>query len=322
VAAEELDDYTKAMLWQRPDFIPTRISLLPSTWIQHREKLDPIVDRHSVLFDSQPQHRDYDRVMLPTYAEGEHVDAWGCVWSNIKRGREAIVTGHPLPDRRDVQSFRAPEVDTGLPHGLMYLRLADLRGFEELMLDFAEEPPELQMLIDIVLEYNLRQVDILLSTRQKQTLIYFGDDLGMQDSLPIRPESWRKYLKPCFAELFGRCRRAGHWVYLHTDGHVLEIIPDLIECGANVLNLQIGANRLERLVEACKGQVCVDLDLDRQKFPFWGAQEIDAHVHEVVDQLGSPEGGLWLTAEIADDVPLENIEAIATTLEKYRSYFR
>ena len=44
--------------------------------------------------------------------------------------------------------FNEPAVNDGLPHGFMYLRLADLRGFEELMIDFAEEPPELQMLID------------------------------------------------------------------------------------------------------------------------------------------------------------------------------
>jgi hypothetical protein len=321
VATNKLDDNTKAMLWQRPEFIPVWIFLLPSTWIKYREGLDEIVARHPVVFDPQPERRDYDQVIPPTYVEGEHVDTWGCVWSNIKTGREAIVTGHPLPNRQDVHSFRAPAEDTGLPHGLMYLRLADLRGFEELMLDFAEEPPELQMLIDVVLEYNLRQVDILVSSRKQPTLIVLADDLGMQDSLPISPEKWRKYLKPCFAELFGRCRKAGHWVYLHTDGHVLEIIPDLVECGANVLNIQIGANRLDRLVEACRGKVCVDLDLDRQKFPFWGPQEIDAHIHEVVEQLGSAEGGLWLTASIADDVPLENIEAIATALEKYRSYF-
>jgi len=32
-----------------------------------------------------------------------------------------------------------------MPHGFMYLRLSDLRGFEEMMVDFGEEPPELQM---------------------------------------------------------------------------------------------------------------------------------------------------------------------------------
>lgn len=44
----------------------------------------------------------------------------------------------------------------------MYLRLLDIRGHEEFMIDIAEEPPELQMLIDKVLEYNFRQIRLLL----------------------------------------------------------------------------------------------------------------------------------------------------------------
>ena len=70
-----------------------------------------------------------------------------------------------------------------------------------------------------------------------------------------------------------------------------------------------------------KGKVCLDLDLDRQLFPFCTPQEIDDHVRQAVETLGSPEGGLWLRAEIGFDVPLENIDAICAALVKYRSYF-
>jgi hypothetical protein len=40
-----------------------------------------------------------------------------------------------------------------------------------------------------------------------------------------------------------------------------------------------------------------------------------------VETLGSPEGGLWLKAEVGPDVPLENVEAICQALETYRGYF-
>jgi len=89
-----------------------------------------------------------------------------------------------------------------------------------------------------------------------------------------------------------------------------------------VINPQIRANGLENLVIACKGTICVNLDLDRQLFPFCGPAEIDAHVRHCVERLGAPEGGLWLAAEIGPDVPLENVEAICCALERYRSYFR
>jgi hypothetical protein len=315
------EDRLKALRFATPAQIPVGVGILPAAWIKYRGELDAIVRAHPSLFEPQAADRDYDAVG-GTYVAGTHVDAWGCVWSNIHHGREAIVTGHPVPTRADVRRLQAPAVDTGFPHGFMYLRLGDLRGFEELMVDFAEEPPELGMLIDTVLQYNLRQAGLRMAGMGPEPqIVYFGDDLGMQHALPISPQRWRRHLKPCFARIYGPFKAAGHHVYMHTDGHILEIIPDLADCGVDVVNPQIGANGLDGLVAACRGRICVDLDLDRQLFPFCSPADIDAHVHEAVDRLGTRAGGLWLKAEIGDDVPLANVEAIFSALERYRRYY-
>ncbi|MBN1580917.1 MAG: hypothetical protein JXA89_09470, partial [Anaerolineae bacterium] len=288
-------DRIKALKFEYPEHIPISAGILPAAWIKYREGLDEIVSRHPILFGGYKKgDRDYDAVG-GTYVEGEHIDVWGCVWSNVKTGRESIVTGHPVPTREAVHSLKMPEADGGLPHGFMYLRLADLRGFEALMIDFAQEPPELQMLIDTVLAYNLRQGQLYLAdVDQPGSIVYFGDDLGMQNSLPISPQKWRTYLKPCYAQIYKPFRDAGHYVYMHTDGHIVEIISDLVDCGVHVVNPQIRANGLDNLVAVCKDKVCVDIDLDRQMFPFCTPHEIDDHVREVVEKLGSPKGGLWL----------------------------
>jgi hypothetical protein len=321
-----MTDRIKAMNFDRPEYIPVAVGILPAAWIKHREALDEIVRRHPVLFGEQNADRDYDAVG-GTYVAGEHVDAWGCVWSNVHTGRESIVTGHPVATREAVRRLAMPTEDAGLPHGFMYLRLQDLRGFEELMIDFADQPPELQRLIDIVLEYNLRQVRIRLDRARAAgaeagALLYFGDDLGTQKALPMSPAAWRKYLKPCYRAIYGPVREAGFSVFMHSDGCIWPIIGDLVECGVSVINPQIRANGLDNLAAACKGKVCVDLDLDRQLFPFCTPAEIDAHVREAVEKLGSAEGGLWLKAEVDDGVPLENVEAICCALEKYRGYYR
>jgi len=313
------EDRIKAMNYDHPEFIPVSVGLLPATWIRHREALDAIVARHPIIFGEQaPRRRDYDAVG-GTYVEGEHVDAWGCVWSNIQRGCEAIVTGHAVPTRAHVYTMKVPPPGSGMGHGFMWLRLADLRGFEELMIDFAEEPPELRMLIDKVFEYNMGEVRRVVEG--KPSMVYFGDDLGMQRALAISPAKWRKYLKPCFAAMYGLCRAVGADVYMHTDGHIIPIIRDLIDCGVRVLNPQIRANGLDALARECKGKVCVDLDLDRQLFPFCTPDDIDAHIREAVEKLGAPEGGLWLKAECGPDVSVENIDAICCALERYRAYW-
>jgi len=126
---------------------------------------------------------------------------------------------HPVPTREAVRKLKAPaEIKPELRHGFMYLRLGDLRGFEEVMLDFAEDAPELQMLIDTVLEHNVQRLELMCQKWPKEELYWFGDDLGMQTSLAMGAPKWRKYLKPCFMKIFQRWRADGRMVFFHTDG--------------------------------------------------------------------------------------------------------
>jgi uroporphyrinogen decarboxylase len=316
------EDRIKALKYEHPEFIPVGMGFLGKTWMTYREKLEDIVLRYPNVFPGYKKGQQNFDDVSGTYVAGDHTDAWGCVWSNVTTGMQAYVKGHPIPKREMVRTLKAPTVNDGLPHGFMYLRLTDLRGFEEMMMDFAEEPPELQMLLNIVLEYNVTQLKIMLKDRKSGEIMWFGDDLGMQHGLAMGAPKWRKYMKPCFTKLYSMVRAKGIYVYMHTDGQIFEIITDLVDCGVQVVNAQFRANGLDNLERVCKGKVCLDLDLDRQMFPFCKPKDIDAHVRECVERLGSPEGGLWFNAECAPDVPLENIEALAAALDKYRGFYR
>jgi uroporphyrinogen-III decarboxylase len=193
-----------------------------------------------------------------------------------------------------------------------------LRGFEEAMVDFAEECDELQILIDKVLEYNCIQIEAALQNVGE--IMYFGDDLGMQRGLAIGPEKWRKYLKPCFKKMYSMVRKTGRYIHMHTDGMIYEIMPDLAECGVNMINPQFRANGLDNLVRVCRGKIPINLDLDRQMFPFATPSEIDSHVRECVEALYLPQGGLALYIELNYDIPLENASALLDAARKYKVY--
>ncbi|MEK7476152.1 MAG: uroporphyrinogen decarboxylase family protein [Candidatus Coatesbacteria bacterium] len=301
--------------------IPISAWIEPAAWIRHREAMSRIVARHPLLFgEGAGATRDYDAVS-GTYAAGAHTDAWGCVWTNVHPGMEAVVTGHPVPTREYVHALEFPREDIGFPHGFMYLRLLDLRGFEEAMCDFAEEPPELQLLIDKVLEYNLRQAQLRLAgLTERSSLVVFGDDLGMQKGLAIGAAKWRRYLKPCFTRIYAPFKAAGHRIYMHTDGWILDIIPDLADCGVDVLNPQVRANGLANLAAVFRAGMSMDLDLDRQLFPLATPDAIRRHVMEAVETLGQGPGRLSLKGEIGPDVPLENAEALFAAMEEVSGY--
>ena len=104
----QLDDKMKAMHFEHPEFIPLRASIMPAAWIKYRERLEEIVQNHPIIFgESSGTERDFDYPGPETYSAGEHIDNWGCVWSNITEGMEAIVTRHPIPEREDIRTFSA-----------------------------------------------------------------------------------------------------------------------------------------------------------------------------------------------------------------------
>ncbi|HOQ67624.1 MAG TPA: uroporphyrinogen decarboxylase family protein [Candidatus Atribacteria bacterium] len=341
---ERTENYLKAVNFENPEWIPCRVSLMPATWRKYREALEEVVLRHPKIFpDYKKGSINFDAIADPGYKRGRFTDSWGCVWENVEEGLEGMVVVHPLKDWKNLESYIPPDpliqgergrpadwerlrevfrekklngelASGGLPHGFMYMRLYYLRGFENLMIDIATDEPRLEKLIDMVLDYNIKFIEKWIEVGAD--LIHFGDDLGNQDRLPISPEKFRKYLKPCYKKMFSLCQKNNVYVYFHSDGHILEIIDDLIDCGVDILNPQVGANTIDGLVETAKSKVCIDLDLDRQLFPFAKPQEIREHIREAVEKLNSPRGGLMLIAECEPDVPLENIETICTVLEE------
>lgn len=309
----------KAATYQSPEEIPVSIGMLPAVFIKYGDAMKELMSGYPEFFGEWWKNYDPYKNMPGSYHKGEFTDAWGCVWSNEEDGMESIVTKNPVKTREDIYTMQVPEKDVGLPHGFMYLRLLDLRGFEEAMIDFFEEPPELQILIDKVLNYNLRQVKNMLENN-KSPMVYFGDDLGMQKGLAIGAERWRKYMKPCFSALYKLCKDDNRLIYMHTDGCIYEIMQDLQECGVDMINPQYRANGLDNLVKICKGKIPICLDLDRQLFPFGTPDDMRRHVEECVKALYLPEGGLAINLEIGPDNSLENIKALFDAVSEFRFY--
>jgi len=319
-----MSDLIKAICMESPEAIPVSVSILPAAWFYYGKELQRLTDQYPQFFGGQTFDPQRIRENLsPSYRQGSTVDEWGCVWTNSMEGNEAIVTGHPVSSEEDVYNLKIPSDRSGrLPHGFMYLRLLDLCGFENAMVMFAEEGEALKVLLDKVVEYNLYQIAAVLA--HMGDVMYFGDDLGMQRGLAIGAERWRKYLKPCFRKLYGlvKAYKPSQLIYMHTDGCIWEIMPDLVECGVDMINPQFRANGIEKLVEVCRRKqiIPINLDLDRQLFPVATPSELHDHVAECVESLYLPEGGLGLNVEFNKDVSLENMAAVLDAVEKYRHY--
>ena len=337
----------RTLEFRNPLWIPCFVRFANATWHKYREDLEEVVLRHPVLFGNYEKgSTDFDR-LGPHDREGEYyTDKWGCVWYNTHGGLEGQVVGHPLADWQALETLRVPdpltEGDDGYAEsweasaervrktkqqgevasgggGRFFDRLQFLRGFENLMLDFATDPPELRRLLDILLDFNMAIIHKVLSLGVDR--MSFHGDIGTQTGLMFSPAAFRKYLKPAYMKMFQTCRKAGVHVYYSSDGCLLEIVDDLIECGVTMHDPQVRACTMDGIAKAYRAKVCACVDLDRQMFPFCSAADVRDQVEEAVRKVGSPHGGLMLLAWVMPDVPLDTIEAICRAMEEFRSYW-
>jgi len=277
-------------------------------------------------------------------AGSEWTDPWGCHWFYPLESHDGQCDGHPIASWSDLKNYTPPDPEKytdwkqvkidvenakiqgrvthgGTDHGFIFLRLTYLRGFNNLMLDIAEGCPELNELIGIVENYWFSVIKHWVELGVDD--VGFGDDLGLQTSLPISPTSWRKYIKPSYQRILSYCRSHGTHASLHSDGYVVDIIPDLIECGVSRLNPQDLVNGIDNLEKLAKGKVYLNLDIDRQNLMVFGKpEEIDAHILNCIKTLGSPKGGLNQIWYAFPPTPSENIKAAAVAMDKYATYWK
>jgi uroporphyrinogen decarboxylase len=335
------DNYLRALEFRHPQWVPITFDLLPAVWMRHGDGLRQVALRHPRVFES-PNAQDYASQDLEPFARpGQSFrDDWGCVWHNVQAGILGQVVEHPLADWKALKGFRPPDPDVQIDWGKMrerteqdraagrltranYLitqggffdRLQFLRGLENLLIDFMAEPPELALLIEMVLEYNLKCIRRWLEIGVDQ--FFFHGDLGTQRDLLLSPDTFRKHLKPAYKEMFMTCRKAGSHVWYSSDGQLLKLVDDLVECGVTLHDPQVRANTLEGIAKAYKGRLCVLVDIDEQMLPFCTPEEVGEQVRQAVETMGDPAGGLMIYACPSADVPLENIEALCEAWEKY-----
>jgi uroporphyrinogen decarboxylase len=67
-------------------------------------------------------------------------------------------------------------------------------------------------------------------------IIELGGDLGTEESMMISPDLWREIFKPRLSKIIIENKKEGVYFYLHSDGNITSIIPDLIEIGIDILN--------------------------------------------------------------------------------------
>ncbi len=199
-----------------------------------------------------------------------------------------------------------------------------MRGFERFFMDLVQDQALAGAILDKALEIKLRfwetvfgQIGDILD------VIYDADDYGSQMAPLIAPDLWRKMIKPRISELYAFVHANSRAkVFLHSDGAIKSLIPDLIEAGVDGLNpVQFTAEGMD--LPELKREFGREIafwggGVDTQKvLPRGTPEEVRAQVLRNVETLMPGGGYIFATVHnIQADVPPENIVAMVEALRE------
>jgi uroporphyrinogen decarboxylase len=303
--------------------------------------------RPPLYFRTDPERSDI--VQVPYFAPTNFVDAektrdeLGCVWENAIGTGTGYIVRHPLADWASLETYELP--DPRLPSRYTEIEKAvqkypdkfvvaalglsgfglmtALRGFEDILSDLYLEPGLLARLAEKVFDFEMAAIEEI--GRRKADGIWFFDDWGTERNLFIKPDLWRKVFKPYYSAQFRRMHELGMRAFFHSCGCVWKVIPEMIDAGVDVLNLEQmllfgenGQTGYQRIRQEFGSQVCFTVNVDTQRTLVSGSpEEIRQEVRHIFQTFDLPQGGFIAFADAGKDHNIHSPESLRLIEELY-----
>lgn len=321
----------KTLTFDSPERIPRHIWVLPWAEEHYPDFIEKMFkDFPDDIINAPALYKEPLETVGDRYSPGIYVDEWGCTFNNLQSGTIGIVQKPLVADWKDLDNFKAPESVLCLDHDIIktfcketkcfvlagtvvrpFERFQFIRTMEQALIDLMEQPSELFELLRRIHELYLKEVEVW--ARTDVDAIALMDDWGTQSALITSPDIFREIFKPMYKEYVEIARNHGKYVFMHSDGYIIDIIPDLIEIGIDALNSQVFCMGVKELGERFRGRITFWGEIDRQHLlPNGSRQEIKNAVREVYRHLYA-EGGVIAQCEFGLEAKPENIISVFET---------
>jgi uroporphyrinogen decarboxylase len=270
---------------------------------------------------------EFGMVMKPTELYMEVIRAPLAGTKNINQVQQYQFPDPSAPGRfkkakQDISLYKDSHFIIGDVELTIFELAWHLVGMEEYMIAFAMEEEWIDLLNDQVEEWSLGLAKNLVEAGVDA--IWFGEDLGTQNSMLISPEMWRTRLKPRYIRMIGELRSINPevMIIMHSDGAVAPLIEDFIEMGIDIYNPvqpNVPGSDPAELAQKYGGRINFFGGIDQQQLlPEGDAGKMEAELHSRAQILGSDGGYLMAPAHIiqADTAP-ETVEKMIELIANF-----
>jgi hypothetical protein len=342
----------KAIEFRDPEYVPIELVEVPGIWDDYgtlpRDQADagfpPLRDFDSIqaiyswVFEEAGRDEEGNRLRR---------DEWSCLQKVPNSGEYAyLVIDEPLKDWDDAAAYRFPDpagtdawfgrITAGLRRypgkfvngfidpGITLVAL-NIRGYENLLVDYYQNPDRALWLFEGIWEYQKEIVRRWKKAGAHAISLY--EEWATQDRLYVPPEWWRRYVKPFYRRVFDFIHQQGLYAGLGLDGQVAELLDDWKEIGVDILdNRQPKLLGIQRLARAGGGRLCIKACCDMQlTLPGARPEAVRAEAEELVRRLGLDRGGGFMGLVFRWDrikLPLQNVLASYDGFHQYKEKCR
>lgn len=326
----------KTLEFDSPPRIPRQLWVLPWAKNHYPQELENIRQAYPDDLTSAPASlTEPPRETGNAYTKGFYTDPWGCVFENRQDGVIGEVKAPILKaeDWSDQEQIRFPRewlsVDTDAVNRFCrssdlfilggccprpFERLQFLRGTEQLYIDLMLKPGGFMIFLKKLQNFYIELMELWSET--EVDALMFMDDWGAQNSLLINPQIWREIFKPLYRTYAEIAHGKGKKLFMHSDGNILEIYPDLVEIGVDAVNSQLFCMGTDKL-KPFAGKITFWGEIDRQHLlPYGTRTEIETAVDSVYNNLWD-RGGCIAQCEFGIGARPENVESMYRRWNKY-----
>jgi uroporphyrinogen decarboxylase len=190
-----------------------------------------------------------------------------------------------------------------------------MREASKLYMDMALEPDFAKRIFDRFVEFELEHYEKILQAADGQVdILRCYDDYGTQTGMLFGMDMWRYFFKENTSKLADLAHKYGAFYMQHSCGAVRPIIPELIDCGVDMLDpvQRVVGMEPEKLKKDFGDKITFHGGIDTQWIlPYGSPEEVLKESKYYIDTLGK-DGGyiLYPSQEFQADIPIENIEAL------------
>jgi uroporphyrinogen decarboxylase len=267
-------------------------------------------------------------------------DQWGILYKFTLEDNPYALEG-PIKTKEDLRRFKLPDPSrtiratnlTGIiktfkrekaiffPGREGFLTACQLRGTENLLMDFILDPSFAKSIIDLCNEYYIELNRLSLDAGVD--LIVLVDDYAYKSGPLMSPEHFRRFILPSLCRSVEDIKKRGGYVVKHTDGNIWSLIEMIVDSGIDCLGpLEPGAGMdLQKVKKIYGHRISVMGNIDVDLLCRGSKDNVIMETKKCIARV-SPGGGHFLSSanSITSAVNTENYLAMISTGKAYGKY--